>query len=271
MKKFFPLILAAALSLFGCARAELSVTFYDVGKADAMLILTPDGQRILIDAGTDKEGKSLAKRFEKEEIDAIDVMIVTHFDKDHVGGADWILENVRVGRVIMPQYDKDSHQYEQFEAALKKSPKTQVDRMQAGETLDVPLTGDVTLYLTAAHKTDYGEDEENDFSLAARLRYGRTRFLFPGDAEEARQLELIEEGDLACDVLKAPHHGRMHDSTAAFLAAASPSILFVSDSDEEPAESSFLALAKQTGAQVYSARDGDLIVKSDGTRVFIQP
>ena len=59
-----------------------------------------------------------------------------------------------------------------------------------------------------ANEDDYGEDEENDFSLVVRLTHGDVRFLFAGDAENARLAELLDEGDLASDVLKVPHHGR---------------------------------------------------------------
>ena len=86
------------MALTGCAaRAQgVTVTFYDMGKADAALITAEDGSRILIDAGTNKGGKKLAERFAEEGIERLDAMIITHFDKDHVGGADKILESVSV-------------------------------------------------------------------------------------------------------------------------------------------------------------------------------
>lgn len=270
MKKRWMILTAAMLLMpVAAARAQtLRVTFYGLDKADAALIETPQGQRVLIDAGTNKDGKRLAERFEAEGIDALDVMIVSHFDKDHVGGADKVLEAVRVARVIMPRYEKDSGQYEDFLDALQKSEGTRADVMGTGERLDVPLEG-VTLSLTAAHRTNYGKDEENDFSLAARLAFGDVRFLFPGDAEDARQRELLLEGDVACDVLKVPHHGRLHGASAAFLSAASPSIAFVPDGEEEPADEALLSLLEELGAQVFTARDGDLTVETDGRRVVI--
>lgn len=271
MKKWLPLLLALALVLpFAlCARAaELRVNFYDVGKADAMLVTTPDGQRILIDAATNDAGKDLVKRFKAEEISSIDLMIITHFDKDHVGGADKILESVAVAQVLIPQYDKDSKQYNQFLEALEQSPSTQVTRMNAGEMLEFTF-GDVRLNVTAAHQTAYGEDEENDFSLAARMTYGDTRFLFAGDAEDARQRELLEEGNVACDVLKVPYHGRLVDASAAFLSAAHPQIAFITDSDDEPASAVVIRLLEEQGTAVYRASEGGITVVSDGKGVRV--
>ena len=278
MKKPLILLVAALLCIpVGCAlcapdaRAQaLRVEFFALDKADAILITTPEGQRVLIDAGMNKDGKQLAKRFVQEGIDSLDALIVTHFDKDHVGGVDRILESVRVARVIMPQYKKESGQYDGFLKALEKSAGTQADAMPPRTQLSLPLAGEVTLTVTSAHETYYGEDEENDFSLCVWLSYGDTRFLFPGDAENARQTELMEEGDVACDVLKVPHHGRMHDASYAFLRAASPAIAFVPDGEEEPASPVLIALLDELGTKIWCTGDGDLTVLSDGEKVWAQ-
>ena len=124
MKKGLILLAALmllALSLSSAGAQELRVDFYDMGKADSMLITAPNGTRILIDAGTNKGGKALVERFEKEGIDAIDTLIITHYDKDHVGGADKILEEIDVRQVIMPVYNKESKQHTQFMEALVMS------------------------------------------------------------------------------------------------------------------------------------------------------
>lgn len=269
MKKLVLTILLLSLGLLSACRAaeqHLRVDFYDVGKADAILITLPNGQRILIDAATNDEGKDLVKRFKKEGIASIDLMIITHFDKDHVGGADKIVEDLAVASVLMPVYDKDSKQYTQFIEALQKSGSTQVTHMETGKEMAFEAGG-ASFTVTSAHRAYYGTDEENDFSLVMRMTYGDTKFLFAGDAEEARQLEILEEGSVDCDVLKTPYHGRLTDASAAFIAAASPKIAFVTDSDDEPASEMVLAMLEEAGAQVYSARNGDLTVVSDGKDV----
>ena len=259
------------MALTGCAaRAQgVTVTFYDMGKADAALITAEDGSRILIDAGTNKGGKKLAERFAEEGIERLDAMIITHFDKDHVGGADKILESVSVARVILPQYEKESKQYAQFMEALEQSAQTEREILPAGGEWSAAF-GQTRLRVTAAERTDYGADEENDFSLATYVTYGETKFLFPGDAEDARQTELLRAGDIDCDVLKVPYHGRLVDASAAFLAACSPKIAFIPDSDEEAASPMVVAILKELGTDVHSGRDGDLVGGSDGKDVFVK-
>ena len=269
MKRVFVLLFAAMLLLASCAAAqELRVDFYDMGKADAMLITTPSGYRILIDAGTNKGGKALVSRFEKENVEKLDMMIITHYDKDHVGGADKIIEDIGVSEVYMPVYEKDSKQHDQFLEAVEKG-GVKAHPIRTKESVQVPLDG-VTMTISAAHRTNYGHDEENDFSLCARMVYGDTRFLFPGDAEAPRQLELLEEGDLACDVLKVPYHGRLVSASEAFLSAAAPDIAFISDGPEDPANEKVIEILEKLGAQVFCGKDGGITVVSDGETVSLK-
>ena len=163
MKRIMLIVLTAvmAMAAMGCsAAAQLRVDFYDVGKADAMLITMPQGQRILIDAATNDEGKKLVKRFEKEGIDAIDLMIITHFDKDHVGGADKIIEKLKVAQVLAPRYDKESKQHTQFIEAVETSRDTQLIEMSTAQRLEFEAGG-AQFIVTAAQRTSYGKDEEN--------------------------------------------------------------------------------------------------------------
>ena len=247
---------------------DLRVDFYNVGKADAMLITTAQGAHILIDTATDDDGETLVKSLQDAGVTRLDLMIVTHFDKDHVGGADKILKAMPVDQVIMPRYEKDSNQYKEFTDALAQNPTTRVTVLEAKQTLEFTWS-DMTLKISAANETDYGDDEENDFSLVARMTYGDTRFLFTGDAESARQTELLLEGDLACDVLKVPYHGRLVDVSAAFLTACSPKIAFITDSTEEPADTLVVEQLKALGAQVYCAKDGGIAVVSNGSDVRV--
>jgi len=129
----------------------------------------------------------------------------------------------------------------------------------------------VKMTLTAAQKKSYGRDEENDFSLAVRLSYGDTKFFCAGDAEAPRQKELLEEGDVKCDVLKVPYHGRLVATSEAFLTEAAPKIAYITDDDEEPASEDVIRMLEQLGADVYSSReDGTVTVLSDGQNVWTE-
>ena len=102
-----------------------------------------------------------------------------------------------------------------------------------------------------------------------RLTYGETKFFFAGDAENLRQRELLKEGDVACDVLKVPYHGRLVNASEEFLTEANPKIAFITDSEEEPASEKVIGILEGLGADVRSAKDGGIAVVSDGKDVRI--
>jgi beta-lactamase superfamily II metal-dependent hydrolase len=185
-----------------------------------------------------------------------------------VGGADKILEDVTVKQVIMPVYDKESKQHTQFIEALEAAADVKTIPMEIGSQMSMQSGDGVTMSITAAQKKSYGKDEENDFSLAVRMAYGDTKFFFAGDAEAPRQKELLMEGDVACDVLKVPYHGRLVSTTPAFLEATRPKIAYITDDEKDPANEVLIQYLEQLGAKVYSSRkDGDITVISDGQQV----
>lgn len=273
MKRFTAVLVMLMLLLTAntAQAGELTVDFYDMGKADAMLITTPEGVRILIDTGTNKGGKALVQRFEKAGIDAIDTLIITHYDKDHVGGADKILEEIAVRQVIMPVYNKESKQHTQFMEAIEAAKGIETFPMKIGSDMQMQSNDGVKLSLTAAHKKSYGRDEENDFSLCVRMEFGDVKFLFAGDAEAPRQLELLQEGNVKCDVLKVPYHGRLVSASEKFLTEAAPKIAYITDDEEEPASDTLIEMLEEMGTDVYSSRkDGTVTVLSDGKTAWVK-
>jgi beta-lactamase superfamily II metal-dependent hydrolase len=124
LKHIRKLILCAALfAAAGCAAQEnieadqLSVKFFNGGKADAILLYT-DESAVLIDTGLDGFAPYILHALNELDIQTLDTLILTHFDKDHIGSADEILESVEVGRVLVSDWLKDSDEYGDLMAAL---------------------------------------------------------------------------------------------------------------------------------------------------------
>ena len=253
---------ALAVWLAGCARAEarIEMVFFAAGKADAILIQT-QGSAVLVDAGLDKDAEALVEKLKKRGVARLDALIVTHFDKDHVGGADVVLERMAVGAVYQPGYAKDSKQYRQYTAALAAAGVTPFTLV---ENHSFRLDG-ADYAIDVANESDYGEDEENDFSLVVKVTCGQATALLAGDAEAARLGELLEEGGLDSQLVKVPHHGRYNANTAAFLEAVNPQLAVITSSDEQMEDPETLATLQALGAQVLLTRQGDVVCRSDGT------
>ena len=275
------IITAALLLLAGCGQTEggrrfsrrhselpeLKVTFFDVGKGDAILLETEE-EAVLIDTGYDDTADVILDYLEENGIGALDCLVITHFDKDHVGGADRILEAVEVERVLEPDYESDSGQTREYKEALEAlglEPEKVTDTL----ALDFPGT-ECTVY--PPRQEDY-EEEDNDFSLVISLRFGNEGFLFAGDCEKERLSELLAEKDLELrhQVLKVPHHGREEKNSDKFLLAVSPEAAVITCSEEKEPDKEILELLSQLGADVYLTSEGTVTCVTDGSSLEFFP
>lgn len=264
MKKrsLISILLCALLAYAGCAHAFSGsiVSVLRIGKADA-IIITNGSNAILIDAGEEDDIDEILEFFAEKRINAIDMMIITHFDKDHVGGADGVLHGIRVNAVYDAGYESDSKQYGEYLDALQA---TGVPRTRVLETTEMRL-GALTLTLMPAGQP---ADDDNNNSLVIAMDDGFHTFLFAGDAEEQRIDELLLSAIGQYDFLKMPHHGRMKTNLDALLDQVSPQIAVITDSDKNPADTETLALLAGRGIDTYETRDGDIHVTSSQSGLF---
>ena len=106
-------------------------------------------------------------------------------------------------------------------------------------------------------------------SLVVRVEYGQTSFLFAADAENDRLFELLEEGDLASDVLKVPHHGGYEALSSAFFQAVSPEYAVITSDAENPEDETVVHILSSLGATVYLTRLGSVTMVSDGENLDV--
>ncbi|MFY9937022.1 MAG: ComEC/Rec2 family competence protein [Silvibacterium sp.] len=208
---------------------QLEVTAIDVGQGDSLLVVTPDGKTLLIDAGG-LAGTSPETNFDVGEdvvspvlwsrgIRRLDAVAITHAHADHIGGMPAILANFRprelwVGKnPDVPAYDRLLDEAGQVE--------TRIVRHTAGDAFSFGGTEIRVL----APDNDYrpGSAPANNDSLVLRVSYGKTSALLEGDAEAPSEARMVAAGGLKSDLLKVGHHGSKTSTTPAFLAAVSPS------------------------------------------------
>lgn len=245
------------------ALSGMEVTFLKVGKADAILI-TSSESAVLIDAAEDDDGPKIVDFLAKKGIDALDMLIITHYDKDHVGGADYVLDGVDVKVVYDADYTADSKQYRQYLSALRA---TDTPRYRVTEEMTITL-GELTYTLLP---TGLRTDDDNDNSLVVSLTDGLHSFLFAADADEARIEELLADGIGPHDVLKMPHHGRDKENLPALLDAVQPQIAVIMDSEKNPADDAVLALLEARGIFTYSTSEDDVRVLSGASGLTVLP
>ena len=246
------------------AKTTLDVHFFDAGKADAILLTTEDSA-VLIDAGEKGFGKTILAYLEEQGVEKLDYLIVTHFDKDHVGGAAKVINNISVGTVLQSNSPKDSDEYEKYVKALANAG---IEPVTVRETLTFTLGG-VTYTVDPPVRETYADDPSNNSSLIVSVVNGADSFLFTGDAQTARLAELLDGDVSGVDVLKLPHHGQDEPLLDALLSATRPEYAVITSSDEEPESAATVAALERAGATVLLARNGAVTLRSGGNGVQV--
>lgn len=276
-KRVFSVVVALSLafcllSSFACLGKrdnDLQVCFLKVGKADA-IVLIEAGKCLVIDTGEDDDGADIAQYIKAHGITAIDVLIITHYDKDHIGGAERLINEFKIERAILPDYAPNSPLYDALINALG-GVSTSVERLDkpvefvfASSTVKVEPPSEYP-------QPNAGKETDNDSSLITTVVHGENRLVFMGDAEKDRIRDYIDTGNTqVCDLIKMPHHGNYNKALKELIERLSPQYAIICSSDKNPAESRTLDLLNDCGCRTYETRTGNVTVISNGNKLTIR-
>lgn len=250
----------------------LLIEMMDIGNADAFL-LKAGGQSLLIDAGERDDGKTVLACLQENGVETLDYVIATHADSDHIGGMRTVLNGIPVKNYLMAFMPEGS----------TPTTKTYLNLLQTIDELDIPVTeakvgfrfslgaGTVEILGPAADFRD-----NNNQSVICRVQFGKRKFLFMGDAEEAAERALLASGaDLTADLLKVGHHGSSGSSTLALLKAVKPTYALIpcgaGNSYGHP-QKELLDRLKSRQITFYRAdMNGTVRVLCDGDKIQVTP
>lgn len=246
--------------------AGVRVTAIDVGKGDCILVQTGDSS-MLIDTGYESTAEKVVSYLRNQGVSRLDCLVITHYDKDHVGGIRTVGEAFDIDVVYLPGYQGADKNYRNAMAAVDelKLPAQQVVSEQ-----EITLGGALLSILPSrvAFVPDAKGDEGNDddLSLVTTLAFGDDSYLFAGDLEKDGIDAYLDRGLGHFDVLKMPDHGKKCGSTDEFLEDVQPNIVIVTDAVDDSADKKTLRLLNACGADVYRTSDcGTVVVESSGT------
>lgn len=249
---------------------EISVSFVDVGQGDCELIMTGNCN-ILIDSGDVMSVNKTMGFLRSSGVKRLDIVIVTHPHDDHFGGMSEILRNFPIGEVIVPKMEMRGSSYEKLMNAVRER-NISIRNAVSGERL---FLGNNTFLDILAPLYDNYEDE-NDFSVTAKLIHGETSFLFTGDLGKWGELDLVDANvDLDADVLKVGHHGSAGSSCEEFLKRVTPKIaVFETGAINyygHPTGTVFERLAAVGCKETYStANNGNIVIVSNGAELHVE-
>ena len=269
--RLIPRCLAALLclaALAGCARVpegQMTVTFFDVGKGDCILIRTASSA-VLIDAGYKDTADGVIAALRALGVTRLDALVVTHYDKDHVGGAAAVADAFPIGVLYLPDYEGTSRHAAALAEAIERRG---LDARRVTEDVSFSLGGASFTICAAGVAYEIpaggGEANDNDVSLVTAVRHGQDSYLFAGDLEEAGIAAWLARDAGTFGVLKVPHHGKAEANSEALIAAVRPRVAVVTDSADDPASDNVLTLLTAAGADVRrTAVDGTVTISSGG-------
>jgi competence protein ComEC len=283
---------------------ELKVFVLDVGpvEGDSVLIISPAGKSVLIDAGDAGKGKVVLDALKRYKVERLDYFIATHPHPDHIGGADEVLNGIKVGTVIDNGVDLSTPEptpppntrgkgakpappprkkgktitgfFDEYAAALKQN-GAQYQKAQPGQKYD--LGGGAILTVLAPSEPFFTKDQmktggndPNANSIVLRLDYGEFSMLLMGDAEaQSEQRLLSKDFDLKANVIKIAHHGSKYATSPEFLNRVQPEAAIISDGAwnryGHPAQS-VLDRIKAANAKLYRTDlQGEVTITTKGT------
>ncbi len=250
----------------------LTVQFIDVGQGDCTLITLPEGERILIDGGTEEAAANVLQILKENQADRIDLLIATHPHADHIGSLPAIIDAYPVKEYAEPDLENtkmdSSYRSQLLHAKLNQYHIPEV-RVSAGDEL---LQNDTYSLQVLSPSKDSHYDDLNDASLILKLSYGKTAFMFMADAGFAAENNILNE-DLSCDVLRVGHHGSYGSTGSAFLNEADPDYAVISvgkDNEHHLPHESVLKRLEDIGVTILRTdEDGTITIQSDGTAVQV--
>lgn len=202
---------------------DCEILVFDVGNADSFLIKTPKNKYIIIDTAhglyegskaTFSQADSIINKYLKDNgIKTIDLMILTHFDSDHSGGAVDIMKSVTVKKVVLNKDKDDSKTTKAIMSYLKQN------NIQTKDAVNKDILYKEQNFSITAYTPDFTKEKnDNDNSTIALLSFKDFDMLFMGDGS-VRSFNKIKK-DLPkndIEILKSGHHGARNTVTSKML------------------------------------------------------
>jgi len=255
-------------------RRGLALHFLDVGQGDGIVLRTPHGRFVVIDAGPRTERGDAGQRvvvpfLARQAVPAVSALFVSHAHADHVGGATAVLDRFRTGLVIEPGRPFADPAYYRFldEVAADGVP------WHPGHPGDRFVLDSVAFSLLHPDPTWPGlGDDLNEDSLVLLVEYAGFRAAFPGDAG------LVAEGWLKGRVgrvalLKVGHHGSRGATGDEWLDELRPRVAVISVGRNNYGHPAAATLARLRAHRVDVRRtdqDGEVDVVTDGKTMTVR-
>ncbi|HET8741691.1 MAG TPA: DNA internalization-related competence protein ComEC/Rec2 [Gaiella sp.] len=245
--------------------AGLRVTFLDVGQGDSTLVEAPGGA-VLVDEGPPEA--DVAGQLRRMGVRSLAAIVLTHPQRDHIGGAAAVLDRLDVGEVADPGIDAPSPDHD---AALAEARRHHVPVVIVRQG-DAFRIGRLWLRILWPDEPGLPSEDPNEHAVVALASYGATDMLLTADAESdvTRRLPLRP-----VEILKVAHHGSEDEGLPDLLRTLRPRLAVISvgqgNDYGHPRPETLAALAASPGLETLRTDlNGRVVVESDGRTITMR-
>lgn len=252
---------------------SLKVIVIDVGQGDSILLISPEGRTMLVDAGPKGSFSRIKNVLDANDVRSLDIVVATHPHEDHIGSMAKVLDAYPVGQFLTIPQAETNDSYPLMCSALERN-GCPVAYAQGGTTIPWAHSCTVTVLnplLSYAEPRDF-----NDLSVVLHVRCGDTAVLLTGDAgeqAEKRMLDTFPRSMLKANVLKLGHHGSSSATGFSFFLAVDADFAVAScgtNNDFGHPHLETLSLLHDTRTAFYSTDlDGTVTFCLDGETVSV--
>ena len=247
---------------------KMIVHYIDVGQGDSILIQV-NNKNLLIDAGPKSDKKKLLNYLSTLNLDKLDYVIATHPHEDHIGNMAEVINDYNVLAFYAPKVQSTTKTFEQMVESLK-SKNLKINVIKKG-TDSINLGENTKVTVFSPTKDSY--ENLNNYSPVIKIEYGKTSFLFTGDAEKDVEKEILATNeDISADILKIGHHGSSTSTTKDFLLKVNPSIAVISVGQDNtfnhPNDGTINRLNDNKVTIYRTDKNGTVILSSDGSKII---
>jgi competence protein ComEC len=248
----------------------LEVNFFDVDQGDAIFIETPTRHQILIDGGpSSKIIEKLAREIPFWDR-SIDLIILTHPEKDHITGILEVLKRYKVENILWTGIVRDIPEYKEWLNLIEKE-KANIKIAKAGKKISCKnCQWKIEIFYPFESLEGEEFEDSNNTSIVSKLIFGNSSFLFTGDIyKDVEESLTLTSFDLNSKILKVAHHGSKTSSSEKFLEKVLPAIAVISVGENKyghPNKETLESFEKYGIRVLRTDREGDIKIISDGTK-----
>lgn len=243
------LVLTLRMDAGRYTQGKLNITVLDVGEGECVL-LSSHGHFAVIDCGSGNSwrdaGKIAADTLQSMGCRQLDYLLLTHYDTDHISGAEELLNRIPTKHLLAPQA-KDSGGL--WKTVRQESEESNTPLHLVRSLEDLPLgNARIAVY------PPMGTKDDNERGISFLCTSGTYDLLVTGDMDMASEKRLINTYALPdIEALVAGHHGSRTSTSEELLAALKPEAVLISvgpNSYGHPAEETLRRL-KRANCRIY--------------------